>query len=120
MKLPVYQMTSLSADQLPLLNNIITRITHAINSIEFGNIAGATSNTENIWCTFVVTPGTNLVNEVCSASHLLRRKPVGTIVLWQDKAAILYKPTDATSADTSTAVFYKFNTAGTSAILLLI
>lgn len=117
MKLPVYQLTDMSSGEgLKNLNNIITRITHAINSVEFGNLSGGN---ENIWCT-ILTAGMGGANEVCSAAHGLKRIPTGTIVLWQDKAAVLYKPTAAESADTSTAIYYTFNTASTSAVLLLI
>jgi hypothetical protein len=123
MKLPVYQMSSLSADQLPNLNNIITRLTHAINSIEFGD----TSSNENVWCEFVTVNAVSAANAVCSAAHTLNRVPAGTIVVWQDTPANMYKPTAVASADTSTAVFFAFNASGTStatsavsAILLLI
>jgi len=50
-----------------------------------------------------------------SAAHHLGRNPQGTIVIWQDTPASLYKPTDATSADTATEVFYAFDASGTSA-----
>lgn len=108
-------MASLSADQLPNLNNIISKMIHALHNLEFGK----PGETENIWCTFVVVDG-GLANECCSSSHSLRRIPVGTLVVWQDKAAVLYKPTESASADTNTAVFYKFDTTSTSAVLLLI
>jgi hypothetical protein len=115
MKLSVYQVPSLSAESLPILNNILTRLTHALNSIEFGTLA----NNENIWCDFIVVDG-GTANEACSSAHTLNRTPLGTIVIWQNKAATLYKPTETISADTSTEVFYKFDTAATSAVLLLI
>ena len=117
MKLPVYQLSDLtSGEGLKNLNNVIMRLTHAINTVEFGNLSGGN---ENVWCA-ILTAGMGSANEVCSASHTLRRVPTGTIVLWQDKAAVLYKPTSPTSADTSTQVFYQFDTASTSAVLLLI
>lgn len=117
MKLAVPAMVSLEKDQVTFLNEILTRLTHAINNIEFGTVAS--SGLENIWCTFITTPGDNAADKAVSASHALTRKPMGTVVVWADKAANLYKPTEAASADTSTAVFYKFDTASTSAVLLL-
>lgn len=117
MKLPVYQLTDMSSGEgLKNLNNIIMRLTHAVNTIEFGNLS---SGNENVWCA-IITAGMGSANEACSASHTLRRIPTGTIVLWQDKAAVLYKPTEAASADTTTVIYYKFDTAATSAVLLLI
>lgn len=117
MKIPVYQLTDLSSGEgLKNLNNVIMRLTHAINGIEFGNLSGGN---ENIWCT-LITAGMGRANEVCSATHALNRVPTGTIVVWQDKAAVLYKPTAAISADTINQVFYIFDTAATSAVLLLI
>jgi len=123
MKLAVYQLPSLSASDLPTLNNILTRLTHAINNIDFGD----GTNQENVWCDFVTVDAVSAENTVCSASHSLTRKPIGTIVVWQDTPANMYKPTDATSADTSTEVFYAFDASGTStvtsavsAVLLLI
>ena len=117
MKIPVYQLSDLSSgDGLKNLNNIIMRLTHAINSIEFGN----TTSNENVWCDFITVDQSAGANVTCSAAHGLNRKPTGTIVVWQNKAAILYKPTNTTSADTSTQVFFTFNTASTSAVLLLI
>jgi len=117
MKIPVYQLADLSSgDGLKNLNNIIMRLTHAINSIELGNLSGGN---ENIWCT-IITAGMGSADEICSAAHGLKRVPTGTIILWQDKAAVLYKPTAAESADTSTAIYYTFDTASTSAVLLLI
>ena len=117
MKIPVYQLADLSSgDGLKNLNNIIMRLTHAVNSIEFGN----TTSNENIWCDFITVDQSAASAVVCSAAHGLNRKPTGTIVVWQNKAAVLYKPTSPTSADTSTQVFFQFDTASTSAVLLLI
>lgn len=123
MKAPIYQMPSLSAENLPYLNMILTKLAHCINNIEFGNTEAA----ENVWCDLVTVDAVSAANTVCSAGHGLGRKPVGTIVVWQDTAANMFKPTAAASADTSTAVFYAFNVSGTStatsavsAILLLI
>ena len=115
MKLSVYQLPSLSAEDLPVLNNILSRIIHAINNIDFGD----GQSQENVWCTFVVVDGPG-ANVVASAAHSLKRKPIGTIVVWADKATSLYKPTATASADTDTAVYYKFDTASVSAVLLLI
>lgn len=120
MKVASYYVPSFEEDQVIYFNNILNRIINAVNNIEFGTLTGTTSHTENIWCTFVVTPGDNGANEACSATHELKKKPLGTIAIWQDKAATLYKPTAAISADTTTAVFYIFDTAATSAVLLLI
>lgn len=122
MKTPIYQLSSLSAENLPYLNMVLTKLAHAINNIEFGSMSGTTTadaRTENIWCTFVVIDG-GAANAVCSAAHVLKKKPLGTIPIWQDKAASLYKPTNATSADTATQVFFAWDTAAVSAILLLI
>jgi len=118
MKLAVQQLVSLSADQLPFLNSILSKMTNAINTIEFGTVVSC--GAENIWCTMVVTPGDNDADKAVSATHGLKRVPTGTITIWQDKAATLYKPTEAVSADTSSQVFYIFDTASTSAVLLLI
>jgi hypothetical protein len=122
MKTPIYQLPSLSADSLPYLNMILTKLAHCINNIEFGSLSGTTtddSKTENIWCTFVVVDSAG-ANVACSAAHVLKKKPLGTIAIWQDKAARLYKPTATISADTDTQVFYIFDTAAVSAVLLLI
>jgi hypothetical protein len=115
MKLSVLQMPGLSASDLPTLNNILSKITHAINNVDFGAIsAHEASASENIWCTMLAVTAVS-GNVPYSAAHHLSRKPQGTIVIWQDQAANLYKPTDATSADTSTQVFYTFSASGTSA-----
>lgn len=117
MRVPQYRLQSLTdQNALNVLNNIIRQITFAVNSIEFGSVE---SSAENISCEFIVTDGTLGADKAASASHGLRRVPVGTICIWQDKAGIFYKPTDATSADTETAVFYICNTAATSAVLLV-
>lgn len=127
MKLSVYQLPSLSASDLPVLNSILTRITHAINNIDFGSMsAHENSASENIWCTMVAVTAVS-GSIPYSASHHLGRKPVGTIVIWQDTPANLYKPTATASADTVNQVFYTFDASGTaaatsaiSAVLLLI
>lgn len=118
MRLPVYQLATLSADQLPFLNSILSRLTHAVNTVEFGSVVS--SGGENVLCSLIVTPGDNDADKAVSASHTLGRKPMGTLAIWQDTAAVLYKPTAAVSADTSDQVFYIFDTASTSAVLLLI
>jgi len=115
MKIPVSQIVGLSANDIPLLNSIVSKLTNAVNNIEFGNL----DSNENIWCTFIVVEAC-CADECASATHSLRRKPLGTIVVWQDAAASLYKPTDVVSADTSNAIFYTFDTDVPSAVLLLI
>ena len=114
----------MSADQLPTLNGIFTKITNSVNNIEFGSVA---NGMENVWCNFLVVEGVSAANTVCSAAHTLGRKPSGTIVIWVDTPTQMYKPTAAASADTDTTIFYAFSTSGTStatsavsAILLLI
>lgn len=114
MKTPIYQLPGLSADQLPYLNNIISKISHSINNVEFGT----TEAPENIWCTFLPIDG-GVANEICSASHGLKKKPAGTLVVWQDRAAIMFKPS-AGSADTDETIYFAFNTDSVSAVLLLI
>jgi len=116
MRLPQMNIPDLTRkESVPIINNIIKRIVYAINTIEFGEPA---SGNENILCKFV-TLACTAADEVVSASHTLGTTPHSTICTWEDKPGIWYKPTDATSADTSDTIYVLCNTANTSAVLMV-
>ncbi len=121
MRIPISSIPEFTEEAIPILNNILSKMCHAINNIEFGTVSSSAS--ENIWCSIIVIdtndwPGES--NVPMSAFHGLNRIPIGRISIWQDKSAVFYNETDPSSADTSNIIFYRCNTAATSAVLLLI
>lgn len=114
MRAPTVYIPSFDETQVPILNNILEKIYHVLNNLEFGN----TTSNENIWCSMIVVNTPAGADTAFYQAHALKKVPIGVIPIWKDKAADFYAV--AGSAHTSTYVYLKCSAASCSAVLLII
>jgi hypothetical protein len=92
------------------LNEILRVLGVAINTIEFGN----TTNTENVYCSFL-TFQFGIAGVELTAAHGLGRTPVAIIGQKLDRAGDIYFSSAATSAN----IYLKSDTTSLSGVLIL-
>ncbi len=105
-------------ESLPKLNALLVRMISALNSIEFGGLNTTTSGTdrENVWCDFQVIATPAVTGTELTATHNLKKPPVGALLIKQSTSGDIWYTATAWS---SGSIYIASNTASLSGTLLI-